>query len=140
MSLIYLVGWSFILITSILFLGVYRKYKNLTKKERQNLEKQLRQLGFFIIVTVIWCIPVNAIALSIDEVTNENPIVLPANSMTQASEIISSMFLDKSSETSNNGYLDEDTWRHNIALFLDDNYPCINNTYNNSTLLINNTF
>lgn len=140
MSLIYLVGWSFILITLILFLGVYRKYKNLTKKERQNLEKQLRQLGFFIIVTVIWCIPSNAIAPPMDEVTNENPIVLPANSMSQASEIISFMFLDKSLNTPNNGCLDEDTWRHNIALFLDDNYPYINNTYNNSTLLINNTF
>jgi hypothetical protein len=119
-------------------MGVYHKYRKLSKKEKQNLEKQLKKLGFFIIITFSICFTVNADMPVIDEVTNENPIVLPVDSMTQASELINSLIGGEISSSSE--YLDEDIWRQNIALFLSDDYPYIINNYNNSSILNNSAF
>lgn len=126
MELLCIIFYIFLIILLYTFTYVYRRYRKLTKRDKQTLENQLRRMGFFIVLsmTLIGCSTSEEVPL-VESIINENPILLPSNTLNQASETIDntiSSILDIGISA------DEDTWRSNINDFLNDSWVPLNNT------------
>jgi hypothetical protein len=124
--------WSYTLIlialsVSILVIWIKRKYKKLATKDKKMLEKSLKKMGFFIII--LFCMihvtdSIDAIP-TVDSIDKHYPVILPTNSLIQASNSIISSITGKEST-------DEDLWRLNTMIFLNDNTNLTNITNNSN--------
>lgn len=114
----------FILVISVVVYIINNKYKRLSKKEKQSLEKSLKKMGFFILIILL--LP---IAYGEESYFSEDrgmyPIVIPANSLLPAEEKFEEITYDAQI------LLDETVWRLGIGSFLDDTNRTV--IYNNTT-------
>lgn len=113
----------FIILITSLSIWIRNKYKKLTKKDKKMLEKSLKKMGFFIII--LFCITHVSESIKISSNEKVYPIVLPSDSLIQASSIITGQELTE-----------EDIWRANILLFINNTnvMNATNNTINNSMI------
>lgn len=103
-------------------LWMRKKYKKLNKKDKKMLENSLKKMGFFILILF----SLTSIGYAQEElplvegIGDEHPIILPTDQLMKA----------ESSLTGSNILADEDTWRSNTLLFLENNNTNLSNLTN----------
>lgn len=113
---------TFISAMSVLAYIVNNKYKRLSKKEKQSLEKSLKKMGFFILLILL--LPTTS--GQIHEDRGLYPVVIPTDTLLPAEEKFEELTYDTQI------LLEETTWRLGITKFLNtSNTSSINST--NST-------
>ena len=113
----------FISITSISAYIINNKYKRLSKKEKQSLEKSLKKMGFFILIILL--LPITSGEESyFSSDRGLYPVVVPADALLPAE--------DRFEEITHNTQilLDEAVWRLGIKNFL--NITNITNSTNST--------
>ena len=112
----------FISAASVLAYIVNNKYKRLSKKEKQSLEKSLKKMGFFILLVLL--LPTTS--GQVHEDRGLYPVVIPTDALLPAEEKFEELTYDTQI------LLEETTWRLGITNFLNtSNTSSINST--NST-------
>lgn len=112
----------FISAMSVLAYIVNNKYKRLSKKEKQSLEKSLKKMGFFILLILL--LPTTS--GQIHEDRGLYPVVIPTDALLPAEEKFEELTYDTQI------LLEETTWRLGITKFLNtSNTSNVNST--NST-------
>lgn len=91
---------------------INNKYKRLSKKEKQSLEKSLKKMGFFVLVALLLSISASGEDAYFSDDRGLYPVVVPADALSPAEDTVEELTYD--------AYvlLDETTWRLGIKNFL----------------------
>ena len=113
----------FISVTTISAYIVNNKYKRLSKKEKQSLEKSLKKMGFFVLLILL----LPTVSGDFSEDRGLYPVVIPTDALLPAEEKFEELTYDAQV------ILDETTWRLGITNFL-------NSSNNNNTTNITGNY
>lgn len=115
-------------ISSILYVA-NKRYKRLSKKEKELLDKSLKKMGFFVFI-ILSLLMLSSVAgsqnNSIPDPTADFPLVVPADAAFKAESHIEHKIYDVLALS------EEDAWRYNTNIFLDNNNTMV--FINNSTI------
>ena len=113
----------FISVTTISAYIVNNKYKRLSKKEKQSLEKSLKKMGFFVLLILL----LPTVSGDFSEDRGLYPVVIPTDALLPAEEKFEELTYDAQV------ILDETTWRLGIT-----NFPNSSNNNNTTTNITGN--
>lgn len=119
----YIILILFISVTTISAYIVNNKYKRLSKKEKQSLEKSLKKMGFFVLLILL----LPTVSGDFSEDRGLYPVVIPTDALLPAEEKFEELTYDAQV------ILDETTWRLGITNFLNSS-----NNNNNTTNITGN--
>lgn len=103
------------------------RYKRLSKKEKESLEKSLKKMGFFVLV-IFLLVPCVVSSSDIPDPPMDFPVLIPMNTMSKAETSVENIVYDMFA------YPEEETWRKNTELFLSNGSINLLNNNNNSTI------
>lgn len=115
-----------IIFFSIILYVANNRYQKLSKKEKQNLEKSLKKMGFFVLIVLLIMIalPVAGSTNSdIPDPTSGYPVLVPMDTAFKAESSIENIIYNTFALS------EENLWRANTKIFIDNNtFIFVNNT------------